>query len=395
MRNPDPFCAPFPSPPLRRIVPHPPGEFLRILERERSLSDRTGVRFSMVRFRVGRDNGDPASRKRLAEFLLRRARGSDEVGWTEADEPAVLLAGTPAEGACAFAEKVCRDLPPDLRPLYTIHSYPVPNGYGGSSPGDDPQLPLPFDGTPPPPGREGLPPEQRRERAVERIEPLLVRPLPSWKRAIDIAGAVAGLILCAPLFLLLAIYIKSVSPGPVLFRQWRVGHLGKLFPMVKFRTMHPGTDEQVHQEHLRALIHSDTVAEKLDGRRDPRIIPLGLLIRQLGLDEIPQLFNVLAGDMSLVGPRPCLPYEAIEYQAWAARRFDAVPGMTGLWQVSGKNQTTYREMLRLDIRYLQRISFLSDLRILARTGPVLLQLAAKHIPPRRQTGPPAPPGAIR
>ena len=377
------FVSSFSSRPQRRRTPRSPDEFLCILDRERALSDRTGVAFSLVRFLPGSDDGNPILRKQLVDYLLRRARNCDEVGWTRANEPAVLLAGTPAPGACIFADKACRDLAPGIRPLYIVHAYPPMDGYGEDGTDEDPQLPLPFDGTTHLSGEDGPSRRQCRERTVERVEPLLVRPPPPWKRLLDVAGAVAALLLCAPLLLLLAVCIKAVSPGPVFYRQKRVGHMGRIFTIWKLRTMHHGSGERVHGEHLRKLIHSDSAAEKLDSRNDPRIIPFGRLIRQIGLDEVPQLINVLAGDMSLVGPRPCLPYEAREYQPWAARRFDAIPGMTGLWQVSGKNRTTYKEMIRLDIRYLQRISPGSDLRIIVKTVPVLLELAAEHLGLRR------------
>jgi lipopolysaccharide/colanic/teichoic acid biosynthesis glycosyltransferase len=211
-------------------------------------------------------------------------------------------------------------------------------------------------------------------------------PLPPWKRLFDLVVASVALILASPLFLIYAAYIKIVSPGPVFYKQWRAGYLGRLFLIRKFRTMHHGNDERIHEVHLRKLISSDTATEKLDSRNDPRIIPLGRWIRKVGLDEIPQLLNVLSRDMSLVGPRPCLPYEAREYLTWATRRFDVLPGMTGLWQVSGKNRTTYKEMLRLDIRYLQRISPAVDLRILAKTVPVLLGLAAECLEIRQRPG---------
>ncbi len=368
----------------RRRIPRPSEELLGLLDRERARSDRTGVAFSLVRFLPGPDNGNPAFRKELVDYLLRRARNCDEVGWTPGDEPAVLLPGTPAPGACMFADKVCRDLAPGIRLLYIVHAYPSPDGYGEDPKDEDPQIPLPFRKPDRPSGGEFPSRRQCRERTVERVEPLLVRPPPSWKRAVDVAGSVVALILSAPLLLLLAVYIKIVSPGPVFYRQKRVGHMGRIFTIWKLRTMHPGSEDRIHNEHLRNLIHSESAAEKLDSRNDSRIILFGHLIRQLGLDEIPQLVNVLLGEMSLVGPRPCLPYEAREYQPWAARRFDAVPGMTGLWQVSGKNRTTYKEMLRLDIRYLQRISPGSDFRIMAKTVPVLLGLAAEHLALRQR-----------
>jgi lipopolysaccharide/colanic/teichoic acid biosynthesis glycosyltransferase len=197
-------------------------------------------------------------------------------------------------------------------------------------------------------------------------------PYPLWKRVIDIAGASAGLILLSPVLLLIAAVIKVVSPGPALLRQRRIGRHGKVFPLWKFRTMRPDADSRLHQEHLNKLISMDIPMTKLDVHNDARVFPFGKIIRRYCLDELPQLINVLRGEMSLVGPRPCLPYEAAQCKAWQTRRFDAVPGITGLWQVSGKNKTTFTEMIRLDIAYASRISFWTDMRILLKTIPSIL-----------------------
>jgi lipopolysaccharide/colanic/teichoic acid biosynthesis glycosyltransferase len=128
----------------------------------------------------------------------------------------------------------------------------------------------------------------------------------------------------------------------------------------------------MHQQHLQNLIQNDRPMEKLDGDNDPRIIPMGKLLRTSGLDELPQLINVLRGEMSLVGPRPCLPYEAENYLRWQTQRFDAVPGITGLWQVSGKNKLTFKEMVRLDIKYARASSLYTDVTIILKTVPAIL-----------------------
>jgi lipopolysaccharide/colanic/teichoic acid biosynthesis glycosyltransferase len=130
---------------------------------------------------------------------------------------------------------------------------------------------------------------------------------------------------------------------------------------------------------LKSLIQGgDQAMVKLDAKNDPRIIPLGWILRQSGLDELPQLINVLRGDMSLVGPRPCLPYEAKEYDQWHGERFDTAPGLTGLWQVSGKNRTTFKDMMRFDIRYSRRMSIWMEIRILFKTLPAIAQQIRDH-----------------
>jgi len=215
-------------------------------------------------------------------------------------------------------------------------------------------------------------------RPIEELDPHVLFRIPLGKRAIDILGSLVALLLLSPLFVLVALFIRIVSTGPVLFRQKRVGYLGRVLTMWKFRTMHVNADATLHRNYLQELIHNENVMTKLDNGRDPRIIPFGHLIRATGIDELPQLINVLLGDMSLVGPRPCLPYEAYEYHPWQMRRFDAVPGLTGLWQVSGKNRTTFKEMMRLDIGYARKRSFLLDLMIVLKTIPAIVVQVANR-----------------
>jgi lipopolysaccharide/colanic/teichoic acid biosynthesis glycosyltransferase len=204
--------------------------------------------------------------------------------------------------------------------------------------------------------------------------------IPTWKRVLDIAL----ILLLLPLILVVgggvALIIRLVSRGPVFFRQERVGHLGKSFMILKFRTMRVGADTSRHQGHVISLLSSDTPMMKLDARGDSRIIPFGTWIRAAGLDELPQLINVLRGEMSLVGPRPCLPFESAQYQAWQKERFNTLPGLTGLWQVSGKNNTTFLEMIQYDIEYSRTKSLGLDLEIILRTFPALfIQMVQMHI----------------
>jgi lipopolysaccharide/colanic/teichoic acid biosynthesis glycosyltransferase len=196
--------------------------------------------------------------------------------------------------------------------------------------------------------------------------------LPLWKRILDGTIILATLPVTALVGLIVAAIIKWGSRGPVIFRQERVGHNGRTFTCYKFRTMHVGAEIASHQGHTAQLIRSAAPMTKLDSVKDSRIIPLGGILRSTGLDELPQLFNVWRGEMSLVGPRPCMRYEYDLYEPWQRRRFDAVPGLTGLWQVSGKNRTTFAEMISLDIEYSQRRSLWLDLRIMALTVPALV-----------------------
>jgi len=155
--------------------------------------------------------------------------------------------------------------------------------------------------------------------------------------------------------------------------QKRVGIGGKQFSIWKFRTMKVSAETQGHERYFEELIRTNCVMTKLDARGDPRLAPLGRILRASGLDELPQIFNVLCGDMSLVGPRPCLPNEFANYELWQRERVNALPGLTGLWQVSGKNKTTFNEMIRMDLAYLNKMSLLLDLKIMFKTAAAITQ----------------------
>jgi lipopolysaccharide/colanic/teichoic acid biosynthesis glycosyltransferase len=194
------------------------------------------------------------------------------------------------------------------------------------------------------------------------------------KRLFDMGGSLTLLLALAPLLLLIAALVKLRSPGPVFFRQVRVGRNLKPFAMLKFRTMHANADSKLHHEFVSKFINAG--AQESGGAaggvfklvNDPRITPIGHVLRKTSLDELPQLWNVVRGDMSLVGPRPPLPYEVEQYKPWHTRRvIDATPGITGLWQVGGRSRTTFDEMVRLDLQYAKTRSFWTDMKILLAT----------------------------
>ena len=207
--------------------------------------------------------------------------------------------------------------------------------------------------------------------------------LPPWKRILDVAGASAALLVLSPLFALLALAIKLASPGPAFFVQERIGYRGRRFRCIKFRSMRQDADQDSHRSHYSHLMRSHRPMDKLDQDGDARLIPLGKLLRALALDELPQLVNVVRGEMSLVGPRPAIPYEYEAYEPWQKRRFGAVPGLTGLWQVSGKNRTTFNEMVALDIHYADVRSLWLDLKIIMLTPRVMMEQAQEIM---RRTG---------
>jgi len=196
--------------------------------------------------------------------------------------------------------------------------------------------------------------------------------VPFWTRLLDITLSLATIAFVFPfVYLVLAPYIKIVSPrGSVLFRQERVGLGGKLFTCLKFRTMHCGNNARAHATHVQTLIDTGVPMEKLDNYS--AIIPLGKFLRKTCIDELPQLFNILRGDMSIVGPRPCMPYERDNYRDWHHERFEALPGLTGLWQVSGKNRLTFDQMMRLDVGYTRTLSPVLDMVIILKTPFAIL-----------------------
>ena len=201
--------------------------------------------------------------------------------------------------------------------------------------------------------------------------------VPTWKRALDVSLVVATLPVSIVLILAVTLWIRLVSRGPALFLQQRVGHGEKLFTIFKFRTMHQGAPTRDHELHVARLVNSDRPMVKLDQLGDKRLIPGACFLRSTGLDELPQLFNVLRGEMSLVGPRPCVPGEYGFFSPSQRERFQVLPGLTGLWQVSGKNRTTFREMANLDVAYARRSSLALDLSVLFRT-PMALRSEMKH-----------------
>lgn len=217
-------------------------------------------------------------------------------------------------------------------------------------------------------------------------EALFRRPLPVWKRAMDIVGALTALAIFSPIIIGTTVFIRLTSRGRIFFRQERIGYLGHRFTMFKFRTMTEGGSQSAHKDHVLALIKADADSAPEDRGRameklgnDSRIIWGGHFLRKAHFDELPQLFNVLRGEMSLVGPRPPIDYEVQAYDQWQTARLDAVPGMTGLWQVSGKNQTTFREMVRFDIRYARHRSMWLDIVIILRTCLMVLnQTLGRH-----------------
>lgn len=201
-------------------------------------------------------------------------------------------------------------------------------------------------------------------------------PAPAAKRLIDLVVAVLALVALLPVFAAVGVLIKLDSRGPVIFRDVRIGRGGVPFTLYKFRTMCAGASDEPHRRYIKQLMRSDAPEDRqgmFKLQDDPRVTRVGRVLRATSVDELPQLLNVIRGDMSLVGPRPDVPYAVEEYEPRHHRRFDVLPGMTGLWQVSGRGELSPRDMLELDLEYVQRRSLALDLWILTATVPAVVR----------------------
>jgi lipopolysaccharide/colanic/teichoic acid biosynthesis glycosyltransferase len=325
-----------------------------ILQRERSRADRTGDVFSVLALSPRPPRNRPSEFRKLARLLKRRLRSTDEVGWLDRERLAAVLPSTPLAGAQKVVDDVQSLAAPSLGQLdVTVYSYP-----------DPPKLSDP--------ARETVHDcEVQSATSIQNIapmEPLFFVPLPRWKRMLDVAGATFGLIALSPLLLSVAAAVKLSSPGPVLFRQRRTGHGGKPFMLYKFRSM--VADAERRKADLHARNEQDGPAFKV--KDDPRVTPLGRVLRATSIDELPQLWNVLRGDMSLVGPRPLPCDEADACQPWQRQRVDVAPGLTCIWQVEGRSRVTFDDWIRMDVRYIRRRSPWHDVKLLAKTLPAVI-----------------------
>jgi lipopolysaccharide/colanic/teichoic acid biosynthesis glycosyltransferase len=328
-----------------------PPQFRRLLEHERARVDRGGGCVALIVFAPRAAELCQETHRRLAAILGRRLRSTDRFGWVDAEQLGALLPCTDAAGAWKLADDVCLLFPPDVPPpISTVFLYPEHNSRLASDPAGS------------------------AARPVAALDVLLLQPLPWWKRALDVVGASAGLVLLAPLLLLIAVAIKLTSRGPVLFRQLRSGHGNKPFWMIKFRSM--VVDAEARKKDLAALNEQDGPAFKI--RNDPRTTRLGRFLRRTSLDELPQLWNVLRGDMSLVGPRPLPVAEAQACENWHRRRLDVTPGLTCIWQVRGRSTVTFADWVRMDVEYIRSRSLWQDLKLLVLTVPAVWLRRGAH-----------------
>jgi lipopolysaccharide/colanic/teichoic acid biosynthesis glycosyltransferase len=316
--------------------------------RERVRADRSGLPLAILVIELPAYRTSTRDFAYLSRLLHRRLRITDTAGYLSDGRVAVLLPDTSKAGAWKVASDVCDFYPfGQGRPNCEVHIYPEEN----VPTRDDPQPRA----------------KQPADHGVS-LESLLAHPTPMLKRAVDVVGASLGLIISAPIIALLAAVIKITSPGPAFFAQWREGHGGHRFRMYKLRSMRVGAHGE--QALLRAQSVQDGPAFKMP--HDPRTTWIGRLIRKTSLDELPQLWNVLVGDMSLVGPRPLPVEESLQCAAWQRHRLDVKPGLTCVWQVRGRSTVTFESWMRMDMEYVRRRSFSYDVKLLLSTIPSLL-----------------------
>lgn len=339
-----------------------------ILHRECARCERNGHEFCLVVIGTA-DNTSPRRLHRLAGFLCRRARATDEVGWFDSRRLCVVLPDTSEEGAVAFVGDYTESANHrGLSPICNVLRY-----HGQMHSENErmtaEQIAVGIDSA-----GQDIPPEAARRGpamqlvASRTVSNLLIRPLPWWKRLTDVAVGSLMLALALPVMAVIAIAIKLSDHGPVLFSQRRAGLGGRPFTIYKFRTMVTHAEATKHQ--LRKKSEQDGPAFKI--KHDPRITRIGRILRETSLDELPQLFNVIRGDMSLVGPRPLPVEESTRCATWHRRRLDVTPGLTCIWQIHGRSSVSFAEWIRMDRRYIRARNFWVDLKLILLTVPAVL-----------------------
>jgi lipopolysaccharide/colanic/teichoic acid biosynthesis glycosyltransferase len=338
--------------------------FTRILQLERKRTDRSRRPFLLLLLecRIGLRDGQRWRRslvKNVIQSLQNCARQTDIIGWYKHKTViGVIFTELRQEEPRidTILERVNAALHARLTPkqiaavTLSMHVYPQQD-VGSSDPSTN----------------DKLYPDRTRKKLASLV-----------KRLVDVLGSFSLLVLLAPVFVCIGMVVKLTSPGPILFRQTRIGQFGQPFRFLKFRSMYTDADSRVHEQYIREFILQSKNGSgapdglKQDGlfklSQDPRITPVGHFIRRTSLDELPQLLNVLMGTMSLVGPRPPVPYEIKDYDLWHKRRvLEAKPGITGLWQVQGRSRTTFEDMVRLDLHYIDTWSLWTDLKLLLQT----------------------------
>jgi lipopolysaccharide/colanic/teichoic acid biosynthesis glycosyltransferase len=345
---------------------------------ERKRTERSRKPFLLMLLDAGNQQGSGRNGKALDSIvpaLLSSTRGTDVIGWyKDRTTVGVIFTGLVVEDKNSILSTILTRVSTTLRDKLTVeqfnqvsisfHFFPDDWDHDISGRPSDPAL---------------YPDLSSRDSGR--------RYLLGVKRLMDIVGSSLALVICTPLFLLMALAIKLSSKGPIFFKQQRVGQHGRRFTFLKFRSMHINNDSSVHKEYVMKLIAGRAERERSNGNgdgvykltNDRRVTRVGKFLRRTSLDELPQLLNVLAGEMSLVGPRPAIPYEVAAYDTWHRRRvLEVKPGITGSWQVNGRSRVKFDEMVRLDLQYAKSWSPWKDINILMRTPRAVLRGDGAH-----------------
>jgi len=356
----DPLNEPTPE---RRVLDEE--SFRRVIAIERKRTERSKAPFVLMLLEVTNQSPEKAASalESVMSVLLATSRDTDLVGWYKSKTTigalfTGLVAGDKSSILMTILSRATNTLRDELSfeqfNLINISLHYYPDDWEENGPGR--------------PSNPALYPDLSTQANGKK--PLLI-----LKRGLDVVGGLILTLLCLPFCVLIAIVIKATSKGPVLFRQMRVGQHGRQFVFLKFRSMYVDNDHSVHREYVTKLINKETSdgATRKQGTvykltSDKRITPIGRFLRKTSLDELPQFLNVLRGEMSLVGPRPPIPYELAAYQTWHRRRLlEVKPGITGLWQVTGRSTVDFDAMVRLDLKYATSWSPWLDIKILLRT----------------------------
>ncbi|HRV08892.1 MAG TPA: sugar transferase [Acidobacteriota bacterium] len=351
----------------KRSLPYDEVAFEQALVLERKRSERSGKPFLLVCvdvYAVRDDSGrlDPVFRDLLFSELGCMLRETDIIGWRREDHVAGAILTELGKDATpdltGFIEQkveqcLASRLPASVFSKIRVRVYFFPTDLGKEIPEET---------------RETLFPDLQPRKPSRKGSQIL-------KRIMDLCGSLVLLVLLAPLMALIALLVKATSKGPVFYVQRRIGQYGQSFSFLKFRSMYTNVDSSVHERYIDEYIRQGkNAAFGPDGKaifklvEDPRVTPLGRFLRKTSMDELPQLFNVLKGEMSLVGPRPPIPYEILRYDVWHRRRIlEVKPGITGLWQVFGRSRTSFDDMVRLDLQYARNWSLWLDLKLLLLT----------------------------
>jgi lipopolysaccharide/colanic/teichoic acid biosynthesis glycosyltransferase len=351
------------SRPLNGLLPE--AAFLRTLCLERKRAERSRKLFVLMLLEPGTRNQDGQGiNGKALPAVLSSIRETDIAGWYSGDSVLGVifaeLGEAPKEAVlCALRAKITsvlrRALTAEQADQVQLSFFCFPEDWGerGVEPGKI----------------SSLYPDLLQQEEAKKFARIV-------KRTMDIAGSAVALVFLSPVFLVIALAIRLTSPGPILFRQKRIGRYGKAFTFLKFRSMYTANDPKIHVEYVKWFIKGMARSAASEGKngsiykitKDPRVTSVGRFLRKTSLDELPQFFNVLKGEMSLVGPRPPIAYEWEAYDVWHRRRLlEAKPGITGLWQVNGRSRLRFDEMVRLDLQYAQGWSIWLDIQLLLRT----------------------------